>query len=204
MKSIAIIGAGGMARDALHTLDALGLAAAVIGFFETPEIVRERDVSGLPVRATTALDIGATDLLVAVGSGTARSVLVAGLPPTARYPRYVHPSVSIGRNVEMGSGTLVCAGSIMTGDIRLGRHVQLNIGTFVTHDCVLGDFVTTAPGVRISGNCRIGPRSFIGTNASIREGTTIDADTVVGMGAVVTRDLSGGGVWIGNPARRIR
>lgn len=203
MRHIAIIGAGGMARDALHTLDALGIADRVVGFFESPAIWSERRVGGLPVLASTHLDFDSMELLVAVGCGSARASIVADFPGGAYYPSYVHPSVQLGRRVEIGAGCLVCAGSLLTTDIRIGRHVQLNIGTFVTHDCVLEDFVTAAPGVRLSGNCTVGARAFLGTGSCVRERTTIAADSIIGMGAVVTCDVPGG-TWVGNPARHLR
>ena len=203
VRSIAIIGAGGMARDALHVLDALGLGAKLAGFFESAAVWRPRRVGGLPVLSLDTLDTGAMDLVVAVGSGNAREAIIGSLPSEARYPSYLHPSVLVGRNVGIGAGTLVCAGSILTCDIEVGEHVQLNIGTYVTHDCVLGALVTTGPGVRISGNCTIGRRAYIGTNACLRERTRVGDDAVVGMGAVVVADIDGG-VWVGNPARRLR
>lgn len=203
MKRIAIVGAGGMARDALHTLDALGLGGRIAGFFESPDVWTEREVGGLKVRPLAAIDAATMDILIAIGSGAARELVVHALPTDARYPTFVHPSVSVGRNVEIGAGSLVCAGSILTCDIRIGAHVQLNIATLVTHDCVLEDFATTAPGVRISGNCRLGRRAYVGTSACIRERTRIGDDVTVGMGAVVVNDLDAG-TWVGNPARRLR
>lgn len=203
MRPIAIIGAGGMARDALHTLAALGLDGQVAAFFESRDVWRPRDLAGLPVRALPTLDATAMDVLVAIGSGGAREALVEALPADTVFPTYIHPSVQVGPRVDIGAGSLVCAGSILTTDIRIGRHAQLNIGTFVTHDCVLGDFVTASPGVRLNGNCTVGARVLLGTGACVRERTTIAADSVIGMGAVVLRDVAGG-TWVGNPARRLR
>src|SRR3546814_2546611 len=60
------------------------------------------------------------------------------------------------------------------------------------HDCVIGDYVTFAPGVRCNGNIRIGDRAYIGSGAVIRQNLTIGADAVVGMGAIVTKDVPPG------------
>lgn len=192
-----------MARDAMHTLDALGLAGRVCGFFESASAYRARQIDGVPVQPIESLDCDAADVLVAVGAGHVRAALVASLPAWTRYPIYVHPGVPVGRRVELGAGTFIGAGCILTCDITVGSHVQLNIGTTVTHDCVLGDYVTTAPGVRLSGGCRIGEGAFLGSGACVRERVSILPGAVVGMGAVVLRDVPGG-VWVGNPARQLR
>lgn len=202
MKRIAIVGAGGMARDALHVLDALGLGARISGFHESAAVWQARDLLGLPVLPLDRIDAG-SDVLIAIGNGAARAAMVEAMPVEVDYPVFVHPSVSIGRAVELGEGTLVCAGSILTVNIRVGRHVQLNLGSFLAHDGAHGDFVTTGPGARINGHCTIGARAYIGSNACLRERTTVAADAVIGMGAVVVCDVPGG-TWVGNPARRLR
>lgn len=204
VKGIAIIGASGMARDALNVLDALGLADRVVGMFESDDIWQSREISGFPVLPFSAIEPGKVEALIAVGDPRQRASIRDRLPSEIHYPVFVHPSVVVGRKVELSKGTLVCAGSILTCDITIADHVQINIATSVTHDCVLGNFSTTAPGVRISGNCTIGAYAYLGTNCSVHQKIRIGEGVTVGMGSVVIRDLDAGGVYVGNPARRIR
>ena len=93
-------------------------------------------------------------------------------------------------------------GCILTCDIQLRAHVHLNLHTTVGHDCVLEDFVTTAPAVNISGRCHLGQCTYIGTNASLREGLRTAPGSVLGMGAVLVSSATEPGVYVGNPARR--
>ena len=101
---------------------------------------------------------------------------------------------------------MICAGSHISPNVVLGRHVQINRSCDVSHDVVMGDYATLAPGVKVSGRVRIGARAYIGTNASIINGESdkplvIGDDAVVGAAACVTRDVSPGSTVVGVPAK---
>lgn len=204
MKNIGIVGAGGFAREVLWLIEDIGLAGRVRGFFESDDIWKDRSVSGVPVLPLSQFDPSATELAIGIGSPAARRNIVAALPRDTVFPVLVHPSVQRSRRVEIGAGTVICAGSILTCDIRLDEHVQLNLATTVGHDCHLKKFVTTAPSVNISGTCTLGEATYIGTNACLREGLTVPAETVIGMGAVVVSSPAEAGIYVGNPAKRIQ
>lgn len=90
---------------------------------------------------------------------------------------------------------------VLTSNIRIGRCFHANLYSYVEHDCVIGDFVTFAPGAKVNGNVTIGDHAYIGSGAIIRQGLTIGAGAIVGMGAVVTRDVPPGVTVVGNPAK---
>ncbi len=111
-------------------------------------------------------------------------------------------------DVAIGPGALLSPGVVITSNIRIGRHFHGNIHSIVEHDCVIGDYVTFAPGVRCNGAVHIGDGAYIGAGAVIRQGTSarpvrIGAGAVVGMGAVVLGDVADGATVIGNPARQL-
>ena len=109
-------------------------------------------------------------------------------------------------DVKIGEGAILTAFVTLTSNIRIGRYFQANIYSYVAHDCVIGDFVTFAPCVRCNGNVHIEDHAYIGTGAIIKQGNPgrpirIGRGAVVGMGAVVTKDVPAGLTVVGNPAR---
>jgi len=109
-------------------------------------------------------------------------------------------------DVEIGEGAILCPFVTLTSNIRIGRHFHANLYSYVEHDCVIGDFVTFAPGVHCNGNIRIEDHAYIGSGAVIKQGMperplVIGRGAVVGMGAVVTKDVPPGATVVGNPAR---
>jgi sugar O-acyltransferase (sialic acid O-acetyltransferase NeuD family) len=109
-------------------------------------------------------------------------------------------------NVEIGEGAILCPFVTLTSNICIGKHFHANIYSYVEHDCVIGDYVTFAPGVKCNGNIHIEDHAYIGSGAVIKQGTpdqplVIGRGAIVGMGAVVTKNVPPNAIVIGNPAR---
>lgn len=109
-------------------------------------------------------------------------------------------------DVRIAEGMILCPFVMLTSNIRIGRHFHANIYSYVAHDCVIGDFVTFAPGVKCNGNVVVKDHAYIGTGAILRQGKpgeplVIGRGAVVGMGAVVTKSVPPGVTVVGNPAR---
>ena len=109
-------------------------------------------------------------------------------------------------DVRLGEGAILSPFVTLTSNIRIGRHFHANLYSYVEHDCVIGDFVTFAPGVHCNGNVVVEDHAYIGAGATIKQGRpdaplVIGRGAVVGMGAVVTKSVPAGVTVVGNPAR---
>jgi sugar O-acyltransferase (sialic acid O-acetyltransferase NeuD family) len=109
-------------------------------------------------------------------------------------------------DVQLGEGAILSPFVTLTSNIVVGRHFHANLYSYVEHDCVIGDFVTFAPGVKCNGNVVIEDHAYIGAGAVIKQGQSgaplvIGRGAVVGMGAVVTKSVPAGSTVVGNPAK---
>ncbi len=207
-KKYCIIGTGGCGREALcllmdvHSFKAEDLGDNVV-FMVDDKHFKEQFVHGVEVIPRSRFDYKNYQIIVAIGDPIFRKKVVESFPDDAEFPTLIHPSVHKSPFIEIGKGSLITAGCILTCDIKIGKHSHINLNTTLTHDLVAGDYFTTAPGVNISGNCNFGECVYFGTNACVRQAITICDNVTVGMGGVVVKNITEPGVYIGNPLTKL-
>ena len=147
---------------------------------------------------------------IAIANSQVREKLVKRLTEDQIQHLNIHASNTVILDeVQIGEGSLLCPFTCLTSNIKIGKFFHANIYSYVAHDCVIGDYVTFAPGVKCNGNIHIEDHAYIGTGAVIKQGTPdqpliIGRGAVVGMGAVVTKSVPAGVTVVGNPARVLK
>jgi sugar O-acyltransferase (sialic acid O-acetyltransferase NeuD family) len=138
----------------------------------------------------------------AVRKSVVERCLAIGLTPFTIRSRLaeVHPTAVI------GEGAVICQFALISANAKVGRFFHLNHHSYVSHDCVVGDYVTFAPAVRCNGTIQIKDLAYLGAGSIIHQGTpertmTVGRQAIVGMGAVVLRPIPDGVTVVGNPAR---
>lgn len=117
----------------------------------------------------------------------------------------ISPSAEIGSyEVEIGVGTNVLSGAILSNSIYVGKGNIIYYNTIVTHDVVTGNYVEISPGAKLLGRCSVGAFSSIGCNAVILPDVNVGRNVIIGAGAVVTKDLPDNCVATGIPAKIIK
>jgi sugar O-acyltransferase (sialic acid O-acetyltransferase NeuD family) len=210
MRDLVIVGGGGLAREVswlIKEINSEGKTWNFLGYIEA-------DPSRVGQPCGDAVIIGTDEWLsglgrkisVVIGIGTPRIIdrirqnLI--LNGNLQFPNLVHPNVSWDRRrIQLGVGNIVCAGNILTTDIRIGSFNVLNLASTYGHDAVIGDACVINPGVNLSGAVTVGDRCLLGTGSLVLENLVLGDDVTVGAGAVVTRNVDSGLTVVGIPAR---
>jgi len=189
MTNLAIIGAGGFARE----VECWAKHSYYCQFYAEDEYA-----SGY-VKPLSSFDPTKEKAIIAIGDPNQRRRIAEAMPKNTKWATLIHPSVQILNDamVCIQRGSIICAGTVITTNVSIGSHSQLNLNTTIGHDCILSDYFTTAPAVNISGNVTCGNNVYIGTNASIKQGVRIIGNTTIGMGSVVLRDIKESGTYVG-------
>ena len=131
-----IIGAGGFGREVYWSLSPRERAEAK--FFVDDEFWKEGDEDVLPL---SKLDYDEYEVVVAIGDPKQRKKMVKSLSVKTKFFTHIHPSVQIlDPTVEIGEGSVICAGTIITTNCKIGKHTHLNLQTTIGHDCEIGDY----------------------------------------------------------------
>lgn len=211
MKDIIIIGAGGLGREVLWLIERINKLEPVwriLGFLDDNDDLSGKLVNGCPVLGSclNAEEYSDAYFVCAVGSSKIRKKIITKLKdsiPDVKFATLVDPSVEMSETVTLGEGTIVCAHTIMTVNLRVGEHCIVNLDCTIGHDAELKDFVSLYPSVNISGFTKIGECSEIGAGSVIIQYKEIGNNTIVGAGAVVIRDIPDNCTAVGCPAEPI-
>jgi len=212
MKRIAIFGAGGFGREVhmlIQQINKTKQTYEFIGYFDDG-VAKGSLVNDYPVLGgkkelnewTESLSI-----VYAVGDPMTKRRIVENVNnDNLSYPTLIHPSVLIGdmNYNSIGEGCIICAGNIITVNIKIGKHVILNLSCTTGHDTVIGNYCSFMPTVNISGEVNIDECVYVGTGAKIINQIKIGENTIIGSGAVVSKSLPPDCTAVGIPAKPIK
>ena len=188
----ALIGNGGHAREVMAQM-----GTKLVRFVDDQYM----DNDTLPL---SKLDIEKYEVMVAIADPRDRYDTIQRLPKGVRFFTFVHPTALIMDDVEIGEGSFIGANSILTTNIKIGKHAILNRGNHIGHDCVIGDFFSAMPGSVVSGNVRIYDLVYLGNNSTIKEKLSIHSLTTIGMNGAVVKHIEEPGTYVGVPVKKIK
>ena len=212
MKKIAIFGAGGFGREVKMLIDQINNQNKIyefVGYFDDG-VEKGKLINGYPVlggmKELNSYKNEPLNIVFAIGNPILKRKIYENVNNSnVKYPTLIHPNVLIGLDeVTIGEGSIICAGTIITVNIHIGKHVILNLCCTVGHDTNIGDYSSFMPSVNISGEVDIKACVYSGTGAKIINQLEIGENTIIGSGAVVSKSLPANCTAVGIPAKPIK
>ncbi|WCN38155.1 hypothetical protein [Aneurinibacillus uraniidurans] len=216
---IVILGIGGFAKEVRWLIHDINLASNtpvfdLIGYISHSDEDIGIDIEGVKVVASNnnfkgfSEQFGVLGVTIALGNPKWKEAIETEILEGCAnlvYPNLIHPKANIlASNLnDFGVGSIICAGVSITTNVKFGRFVIANINCTIGHDTVIGDYCTINPLAAVSGNINIEKLSLIGAGASIIEKTTISENSIVGLGAIIVKDIEKNSVMICKAAHKL-
>jgi sugar O-acyltransferase (sialic acid O-acetyltransferase NeuD family) len=144
------------------------------------------------------------DFFVGIGNNQIRERLHVWLDHQgASITLLIHPKSVIGSQVDMNVGTAIMAQVAINCCTKIGKGVIVNTGATIDHDNVIEDYVHISPGAHLAGNVRIKKGTNLGIGSIVSNNINITSECIIGAGAVVVKDITEVGTYVGIPARRL-
>lgn len=170
---------------------------SVLGFLDDRAEVAGGSVMGLPVLGgrDQLPDLAASGVAVFnnVSGKASNARHVAGLVDAAgcELVSLVHPAVDLDF-VELGRGAILPEGCVVGSRTRIGEHLAARLHVVISHDVVIEDFVFIGPGSVLGSHVHVEQCAFLGAGVTVMTGCRIGHHSVIGAGALVTRDVPPG------------
>lgn len=211
MKDIFIIGAGGVGRETAQLIEDINLISRdwnILGFIDDNPSIHGILINGYEV-------VGGSEYLNSYNR-YAYAVCTISNPKIKKlalskihnkkvsYANLIHPTAIISKSAKLGMGLIIQAYCIVSTNVSVGNHVQLNPQCGIGHDSIINDFSSLYWNVNISGNVIIDEGCVLGTKTTVIQGLKVGAWSIVGASATIINDMPSGCTAVGTPAKPIK
>lgn len=151
-------------------------------------------------------DLPKWDIFVAIGDNSIREKVFNTIKENGfKIVNLIHPSAIVSPSAFLEeSGILIMPCVVVNAKAFITKGVILNTSCVVEHECKIDAFSHISVGAKMAGNVKIGKKCFMGINSCILPNLTMADNSILGAGAVLTRDITEKGTYIGVPARSIK
>lgn len=197
-----IIGAGSQSKVVLSILKECGRECT--GIFYDDERLYGEFIDGIPIRGPISEipDKEETEAVIAIGDNMTRQEIEARFRKV-RWPFLVHPSAYLHPSVQIGEGSVIFPGTIIHAQSVIGRHVIINSAAVLGYGTTIGDFSHIGMRSAIGDGVMIDENVLLGMGSVVISDVRLFRDITIGAGSTIIKKLGPGGVYVGNPARRI-
>jgi len=199
--AIIIYGGGGHGKSVLELLDAVG-AYFMVGFVDDGipvgrkimdfPVLGDKDILQQLYHQGARLAVNAVG---GIGNVRIRQIVFDRLVQAGfDFPTLVHSTSFIETSVNLSPGVQVFPQAYIGSDAEIGFGSIINTGAIISHECVLGDIVNISPGAVLAGEVHVGEGALIGMGVTVNLGVNIGVGAKVGNGATIKSDVPDRGI----------
>jgi len=200
-SEINIIGAGGHARSVIALLEQTNFNIAGI-YDESFEKSNTEKISGHSLLGKVPGK--EKKIILAIGDNITRKKFFYEFAENIFVEKIFHPTAIVEMRTSFGKANLVFAGSIINTEAKVGDNNIINTRSLIEHEATIGNHNHISVGAIICGRVRIGSCCFIGAGTVVIDKITICDNVTIGANAVVVKNINEPGIYVGNPARKIK
>ena len=199
MKSIALLGAGGMSSEVIPLLEKS--YRYHINYLYDGNIKEEKYKGKYLI--TNKIDKHIPHLMAA-GYPETKKLIHENIEGYFKLSSpYIHALCIMGNDINIGIGSIIYPMVMLSNNISIGVMSSVNSHVTIGHDCKIGEMFHASPGSVVSGNVTIGDRVFLGSNSTIKEKISVCSDVIIGAGSVIVKNIEKSGIYAGCPAKKI-
>ncbi len=145
------------------------------------------------------------EVCIAIGEPNIRKIIYTKLVDNnIAVATLIHPQVEIPKSTIIGKGVIINKLTSISCDSSIGENVYIHPMACVGHDSVVGKHSVISSFVDVAGDCVVGDCAFLAIGVIMKQCTNIGDNSIVGLASVVHRDIKGGVIAMGNPARPMK
>lgn len=208
-KPLILVGGGGHCKSVIDVAESAGYT--ILGILDKPEEVGKSVLDYKVIGSD--IDMGRyaneAEFMVTVGqiqSPELRSRLHKQLEDSGcKLATIIAPTAYVSKYAKLGNGTIVMHNAIVNADARIGKGCIINTFANIEHDVQIGDYCHISTGAMINGGAYIAEGTFVGSQSVVNQCVKIETGGgIIASGSVVNKNITGRGVYAGNPAKLIR
>lgn len=208
-KTLAILGAGHLGQQIAHFAIADKHYKKVV-FFD--DFSKEKNVDGYSILGDAEAIIAEfrknsfDELIIGIGYHhlEARKRLFQKLENDIPFGTILHTSAWVDPSAVIEKGCVIYPRCCIDSNALIAENTILNLSCTIAHDSCVGAHSFLGPSVSIAGFSNVGERCFLGINTTLTDTISICPGTFTGAAAVLIKDITESGLYVGNPAKKIR
>ena len=200
-EQVIVIGGGGHAKVVIDCILASGDSVCGIldDALETGSRILDIPVIG---KTTDYRNVSDRKFIIAIGNNAVRRHIAESMQ--VQWYTAVHPHAIVSKFAQIDVGSVVLANAVINAGAFIGKHCIINTGAIAEHDNHIADYVHLSPSVSLGGTVSVGEGTHIGIGATVRNNIQICGGCTIGAGAVVVKDITEPGIYVGVPAGRMK